>query len=820
VAGITFQRAEARYLVPLSVLALLLAGVPLFGLPTQADATITVTTTSDAIASGDGCSLREAIIAANTDSELNDCPAGSGADTIVFGAELPLPATFLLTNTGTNEDGAVTGDLDIAGTLTIEGVGPDDTIVDGNGTDRVFEILPGARVTISGVQIRNGNPGSGAGGGGIAIGSTGRLMLSSSAVVSNTAATGAGIKVTGLLSASNSTISGNSGGGIYNDAGLLLLSNVDVISNTGGYGIGNLNGATIQYDGGLVSDNQGGGIYNNTSTAILSNLMIRDNTGGGGIHNQGFTRSQLTLSASAVMSNTATSGAGILNEGLGADATIADTRLSYNVATAGGGGVNNSGTMTIRRSTIDHNQARSGGGVDNLGFILAMTNDTLSDNSVTDNGGGLHNRATASLTNVTLHGNTASGADSGGNIFNDGDSAQLTLVNTIVANAGDGGNCVNSEGILNSLGHNLESTDTCGFGATGDITDADPFLGPLQDNGGATRTQALLPGSPAIDAGDSGACPGSDQRGVARPQGASCDIGSYELISDGQADLSVTKEDAVDPVVVGDAIVYTVTVGNGGPDPALNVSLTDDLPSGVAFTSATPDQGNCTEAGGTVACDLSEMASGASADVVIVVATTASGTLANSATVTSDMLDLNLDDNSASEITTVDAPPVPEANLSIGKSDGRDPVTTGAVLTYTLVVTNSGPDAATAVAASDTLPPEVAYGAASGMGWSCVQAEAEVTCTRPSLAIGVAPTIVITVAAPVSTGTLTNTVAVTSTTTDPNPADNYDVEQTSVQVHLFHYAYLPLVQRRSKLTMAGIRLPEPLRNLEQWSTGP
>jgi uncharacterized repeat protein (TIGR01451 family) len=353
------------------------------------------------------------------------------------------------------------------------------------------------------------------------------------------------------------------------------------------------------------------------------------------------------------LSNTATSGAGILNEGLAADATIVDTRISYNVATAGGGGVNNSGIMTIRRSTIDYNQARSGGAIDHLGYSLELTNDTLSNNTATDNGGGLHNRTTANLTNVTLHGNGASGADSGGNIFNDGDSAQLALANTVVANAGDGGNCVNSEGILNSLGHNLESTDTCGFAAAGDITDTNPLLGPLQDNGGATRTHALLPGSPAIDAGANGACPGTDQRGVPRPQGSSCDIGSYELIPDGQADLSVTKEDAVDPVLVGDAVVYTVTVSNGGPDPALNVSLTDNLPAGVAFTSAKADPGSCSKAGSTVTCVLGDISSGASANVVIVVATTAPDTLTNTVTVTSLITDPNPTDNHDKEQTSV-----------------------------------------------------------------------------------------------------------------------------------------------------------------------
>lgn len=82
---------------------------------------------------------------------------------------------------------------------------------------------------------------------------------------------------------------------------------------------------------------------------------------------------------------------------------------------------------------------------------------------------------------------------------------------------------------MTSLGHNLDSGSTCGFASPGDLSNTDPKLGPLQNNGGFTATHALLPGSPAIDAG-SPDCPplAIDQRGVARPQGPACDIGAYE----------------------------------------------------------------------------------------------------------------------------------------------------------------------------------------------------------------------------------------------------------------------------------------------------
>jgi len=106
-------------------------------------------------------------------------------------------------------------------------------------------------------------------------------------------------------------------------------------------------------------------------------------------------------------------------------------------------------------------------------------------------------------------------------------AAAPTLKNTIIA-YNSGGNC---SGAMASSGHNLEDANTCSLTAAGDLVNTDPILGPLADNGGPTWTHALLDGSPAINAG-SGDCPppAADQRGVARPQGAACDIGVFEAL--------------------------------------------------------------------------------------------------------------------------------------------------------------------------------------------------------------------------------------------------------------------------------------------------
>jgi len=632
-------------------------------------ATILVTTTQDVIADDGQCSLREAVIAANTDSAFSDCASGSGMDVINFDSSIPLPATFTLTLTGANEDDALTGDLDIHQTLTINGSGSADIILDGDLTDRIFEIHPAAGtnqnpVTLNNLTIRNGDPGSGAHGGGILVDATARLTVNNSLVTSNTATTcpefcGGGIKLFGVLTINNSTVSNNQGGGVHNDEGILTLNNAQVLDNTAGYGIATRNGGYLFHNGGTVNNNLGGGIYiKNASAPTLNDLTISGNTLGGGLQNESsaaISPSSFTLTDSSVTNNAGTSGAGILNTGGGATGTIRDTSISYNTATFGGGGINNNGILTLSGSTLDHNQARTGGGIDHNGSTLQLTNNTISQNTVSDNGGGVYNRTTMSMLNLTINGNSASGADTGGNIYNEGDS--ISIKNSIVANPGPGGNCVSTVGAFNSLGHNLESSNSCAFTAAGDIVNTDPLLGPLQNNGGPTPTHALLPGSPAIDHGDDTYCPDRDQRGVLRPVGSSCDIGSVEangVAPVNAADLNVTKVDALDPVTVSDNITYTVTVDNSGPETAPNVTLTDTLPDGVEFGSAVPDQGSCNLTNGVVTCHLGNLSNSGQLTIEIVVTTTSPSTITNHASVSANSSDPNLLNNSASETTTVD----------------------------------------------------------------------------------------------------------------------------------------------------------------------
>ena len=210
---------------------------------------------------------------------------------------------------------------------------------------------------------------------------------------------------------------------------------------------------------------------------------------------------------------------------------ITNSTISGNSSRMGGGGIYNvGGTLTITDSTISNNSVNNsggGGGIRNIGSgTVTIANSTITGNAAAIHGGGIENGSASPtqtqliITNSTITGNSAA---VGGGVRNLG-TAKLT--NTIIANSPSGSDC--SGEVITSLGHNLDSDRTCGLGVAGDISGVNPLLGPLADNGGTTFTRALLPGSPATDAGDNTACPDSDQRGVTRPQGSVCDIGAYE----------------------------------------------------------------------------------------------------------------------------------------------------------------------------------------------------------------------------------------------------------------------------------------------------
>jgi hypothetical protein len=259
------------------------------------------------------------------------------------------------------------------------------------------------------------------------------------------------------------------------------------------------------------------------------------------------------------------------------DFSLSNSAVVGNIASEGGGGITiviGSGPVTLNGVTINGNTAGTfGGGIFNGGAPLTLTNTTLSGNSAGVSGGGIASAAgSTTLTNVTLSDNSAN--TSGGGIFNQGGAVQLK--STIVANSPSGGNCA---GPITSLGHNLDSGTTCGFNQPGDRNNANPLLGPLQDNGGLTQTHALLPGSPAIDAGDNTGCPSTDQRGVARPGGSACDIGAVEARL--PFDLTVFLNQPV--VRQGDNLTVGVGAINYGGARKIDAFLAALFPDGVTL---------------------------------------------------------------------------------------------------------------------------------------------------------------------------------------------------------------------------------------------
>jgi uncharacterized repeat protein (TIGR01451 family) len=165
------------------------------------------------------------------------------------------------------------------------------------------------------------------------------------------------------------------------------------------------------------------------------------------------------------------------------------------------------------------------------------------------------------------------------------------------------------------------------------------------------------------------------------------------------ADLAVAKTGAP-AVLAGAPLTYTLTVTNHGPFDATGVVLTDTLPGSATFLSASPE---CSHGGGvTVTCNVSDLANQATAVfTVTVTAPGVGGTITNTVTVTGDGPDDVLSNNTALQVAWISA----EADLAISKYDSADSVVAGTIVTYTLVVTNHGPDWAIGVTLTDTLPP-------------------------------------------------------------------------------------------------------------------
>ncbi len=479
--------------------------------------------------------------------------------------------------------------------LTIAGPGANRLTISGSNKNAIIHVSRDAIVAISGLSFKNSETVNDA-----FLFNEGTLTMTNSVISDNKTTAGAtsfggGIFNRGTLSVINSTISGNTadgdgsgqGGGIDNEGQLTVTNSI------------------IQDNKAYSSPGRsfGGGILNfSTGTLMVTDSTFSGNSStggkqygeGGGIVNEG----KLTVTGSTFSHNSANSspgssfGGGIVNFSTGT-LMVTDSTFSGNSANGmqygQGGGIDNEGKLTVTGSTFSNNTASGssntdyGGGIVNYSTgTLMVSTSTFSDNSASGDqngqGGGIDNDGKLTLISSTFSGNSATGKQGsfGGGIFYFGFKGSSVIIRfcTIYKNTSSAGGGIwvdpkgNSHitigssivaansaydgpdisGALISGGYNLleNVAGATGLNARTDrqVTLADLKIdSTLRDSGGSTKTLALLPGSPAIDAVPLQACSitvtdtsgqnetiTTDQRGDPRPDGSenACDIGAYE----------------------------------------------------------------------------------------------------------------------------------------------------------------------------------------------------------------------------------------------------------------------------------------------------
>ncbi len=556
-----------------------------------APAMFTVTSTAD---SGTG-SLRAAILSAN---------GAPGANQVEFQLP-PGPNTIQLTS----------GVLQITGSLEIDGPGASLLTVQGNSTAGIFQVAGSAPTTVSinGLTITGGKATDG---GGVQNAQT--LTLANDVITANAATLdGGGVYNSGTLTVTGCTISLNTvpptastsgGGGLFNaNKATVSLTGTTVSGNKAGNGGGIESQGVLTASGLTVSNNaadlpspNGGGLAVANSSGhggagpvstTVSNSVFSGNTATNGFGGAISWAGQGTLTGLTVMGNSAKNGGGIS----GFD-TLSNSTVANNTATSDGGGLYGQiflGGLASTGDTFSGNMAATGGGIYMSGG-LALTNATVAGNTATAGGGGIAISGSLSLTQVTVEGNTA---PSGGGVLAIS-SSSLLLTNSIIA--GSTGPDVTTAGPVTTQGGNLVQ-DGSVTGAS--VINANPLLSPLGNYGGPTQTTALLPGSPAIDAGvnayavDASGNPlTTDQRGLPRIFNGAVDIGAFEsggftiavTSGGGQATTILTAFPA--------PLIATVTANNPG-EPVAGGLVAFTPPSSAASATLTGSPATISTAG-------------------------------------------------------------------------------------------------------------------------------------------------------------------------------------------------------------------------------
>lgn len=463
--------------------------------------------------------------------------------------------------------GGAGGGIDSEGTLTIIDSVITDNSTGGGGPAGSGIGSPGGGGGAGGFGI-GGDAGLGGAGGGVA--STGPLTIIDSTISDNT--TGAGGRGGGGFGGHGETGTnpyggrggggfgggGGAGGGVYANATTTITETETSGNRTGAGGLGGIgtggNGGTGtgsaaggeggQGTGGFGGEGgSGGGIAGgNTMTGeILRSAIVNNVTGAGGLADMG------VGGAGGTGGSGASGGAGGRGEGgfgsnggFGAGlevrtgpVTITDTTIASNAsgpgssgagADGGSGGSGGGGGSTGAGGNAATGYGGEGGGaggvVVGFGATASLTQDTISGNSVGAGGAAGASAVPGSPGGVATVGE-AGPTGTGAALFAEFES-KVTLADSISTwSSGEG-----CEGTIIDGAHNISFPDTS---CPGTVTD--PKLGPLQNNGGPTVTEAIPADSPAIDAvpASGAGCQPTDQRGVLRPAGTACDSGAFEL---------------------------------------------------------------------------------------------------------------------------------------------------------------------------------------------------------------------------------------------------------------------------------------------------
>lgn len=532
----------------------LLAGGFVVGV-TQA-ATLTVNTVTDETAaseteSGNGqCSLRAAVTAINDGANAGGCENSPTAERYGVNDTINLPAgtydltipqaaaspheygEYSVTESSDSKSFSVSmppdnpdnpynsqGDLDIEKSVTIVGAEPGATIQAGTGfNDRILHIYAPSGtvdVTLQNLTIKGGtSPLNDEEVGTDISGNPWNLRIQGGGIATGIGATAYNTATSG--SETNGSGTGGSGGSGGVETGatyMLTLDHTSVIGNAAG---------------------DGGGLYS-TATLTAYQSTLSDNTAtanGGGLYND----AAMTMVGSTLNGNQAEGGGGFFDTGSHNSLVVGST-ISRNIAT-GGGGISSRSlvTLTLVDSTVSDNQANdTGGGIYTNGNVK-MYFDTVANNTVAGETG---------ETETDTEGGTGAGG-AGINTFGSGvielSNTLLAdnMVGTTIANCGASGGANTTANLVDD-GYNLDSGTSCDLHAGGDLSNIAPQIGTLGLNGGLTETNALLSGSPAINAGSIAGVPtftvlgtsfnpaAIDQRGIARNN--TPDIGAYEVFS-------------------------------------------------------------------------------------------------------------------------------------------------------------------------------------------------------------------------------------------------------------------------------------------------